>query len=430
MALIDQKDCNKKLAHLTNSFVAVFVMKIIIIFFISYPIIIQHAYSIYIKIVEQSLVPYRDFYFEYPPLFALINAIPFNLIKFKNNQEYLIFFQIFTLFFEFFAMRISLKILTKLNNQKLEIIKKKNFYLMWIVLSTLISFFIYQCSEYVIIFIFVLNILYFNVSNNKYNYKFYLLSIIGIFTKFISSLNLPLAVIFHSYKKSTNLSQFIFYTFRNALFLALSIILIVIIFEYFFDFKMLKNLSSQYFREIDMFSVAGNYIFITDKILGIKSEIYIMMSPSIKPNSYTNIFLTKHLFKIIYFLFIFITFVILAIGKKNNKEILVDLLLFFEGSATLILIFLSFHNVLSPQYVGYLVPIISILAIHYKSKKLLFLSLIIFALTTILLPTMLSLKNGELFIILILTVRNLTILFTCFYFIAKFYQKLLKPLIN
>jgi hypothetical protein len=430
MALIDQKDCNKKLAHLTNSFVAVFVMKIIIIFFISYPIIIQHAYSIYVKIVEQSLVPYRDFYFEYPPLFALINAIPFNLIKFKNNQEYLIFFQIFTLFFEFFAMRISLKILTKLNNQKLEIIKKKNFYLMWIVLSTLISFFIYQCSEYVIIFIFVLNILYFNVSNNKYNYKFYLLSIIGIFTKFISSLNLPLAVIFHSYKKSTNLSQFIFYAFINALFLALSIILIVIIFEYFFDFKMLKNLSSQYFREIDMFSVAGNYIFIIDKILGIKSEIYIMMSPSIKPNSYTNIFLTKHLFKIIYFLFIFITFVILAIGKKNNKEILVDLLLFFEGSATLILIFLSFHNVLSPQYVGYLVPIISILAIHYKSKKLLFLSLIIFALTTILLPTMLSLKNGELFIILILTVRNLTILFTCFYFIAKFYQKLLKPLIN
>jgi len=430
MALIDQKDCDKKLAHLITWFVAVFVMKIIIIFFISYPIIIQHTYGIYVKIVEQSLVPYKDFYFEYPPLFALINAIPFNLIKFKNNQEYLIFFQIFTLFFDFFAMRISLKILTKLNNQKLEIIKKKIFYLMWIVLSTIISFFIYQCLEYVIIFIFVLNILYFNVSNNKYNYKFYLLSIIGIFTKFISSLNLPLAVIFHSYKKSTNLSQFIFYAFRNSFFLALSIILIVIIFEYFFDFKMLKNLSSQYFREIDMFSVAGNYIFITDKILGIKSEIYIMMSPSIKPNSYTNIFLTKHLFKIIYFFFIFITFVILAIGKKNNKEILVDLLLFFEGSATLILIFLSFHNVLSPQYVGYLVPIISILAIHYKSKKLLFLSLIIFALTTILLPTMLSLKNGELFIILILTVRNLTILFTCFYFIAKFYQKLLKPLIN
>jgi hypothetical protein len=429
MVLIDQKNCNKKLEHLTSWFVAIFAIKILIIFFISYPLINHHTYNIYQQIVGQSLIPYKDFYFEYPPLFALINSVPFNFIKFKNHQEYLVYFQFFTLIFDLLAMQISLKILTKLNNEKLEIIKQKKFYLTWIISSTILSFFIYQCLEYVIIFIFMLNILFFNISDNKYNFKFYLLSIIGIWTKIISSLNLPLAIIFHSYKKSINLSEFIFLTFRNGLFLALTIILTLLIFEYFFDFKMLKNLSSQYFREIDMFSIAGNYIFITDKILDIKSEIYVLMSPSIHPNIYTNIFLTKHLFKIIYFLFMFSTFVILAIGKKNNKEILIDLLLFLEGSATIILIFLSFHNVLSPQFIGYLVPIISILAIHYKSKKLLFFSLIIFTLTTILLPIMLSLKNGELLSILILTVRNLTILFTCFYFIAKFYQKLLKPLI-
>ena len=194
---------------------------------------------------------------------------------------------------------------------------------------------------------------------------------------------------------------------------------------------MIKDLSSQYFRENEIFSIVGNYIFITNKIFGIKSEIYPAMSMSIKPNDYLNVFLARHLFKIIYFLFIFTTFVILAISKKKNKEILIDLLLFIEGSATIILIFLSFHNVASPQFIGYLVPIISILALHYRSKKLLFFSLIIFILTPILFPFFQDNLAKEKFImLLILTIRNLTILFTCFYFIVKFFQKLYKPLIN
>ncbi len=328
-------------------------------------------------------------------------------------------------------MQISLKILTKLNENKLDKIKTLNFYLAWTIFSIFLSSIIYHCLEFVIIFIFVLNILYFNISDNKYNFKFYLLSIIGIFTKIISSLNLPLAIFFHSYKKSKNFSEFIFLTFKNSFFLALTIVLIILIFEYFFNFQMIKDLSSQYFRESEIFSLVGNYIFITNKILGIKSEIYLAMSMSIKPNAYLNVFLARHLFKIIYFLFIFSTFVILAINKKKNKEISLDLLLFIEGSATIILIFLSFHNVASPQFIGYLIPLISILALHYRSKKLLFFSLIIFVLTPILFPFFQEyLLNEKFVMLLILTIRNLTILFTCFYFIVKFFQKLYKPLIN
>ena len=194
---------------------------------------------------------------------------------------------------------------------------------------------------------------------------------------------------------------------------------------------MIKNISSQYFRESEIFSIIGNYVFITNKILGIKSEIYLAMSMSIKPNDYLNVFLARHLFKIIYFLFIFTTFVILVISKKKNKEILIDLLLFIEGSASIILIFLSFHNIASPQFIGYLMPIISILALHYRSKKLLFFSLIIFVLTPILFPFFpVDLTKEKFVMLIILTIRNLTILFTCFYFIFKFYQKLLKPLKN
>jgi len=430
MASIDQKNFNKESFNLKCWIAIVFIAKIIIIF-CAYSCINHHFYENYIKIVEQSLIPYRDFNYEYPPLFAFINAIPFNLIKFKNNPEYQIFFQIFTLIFDLMAMQISLKILEKLNNKKLEVIKKNKFYLIWCLISFPLSLLIYQCLEYIVIFIFVLNILYFNISNNKYNFKFYLLSIIGIFTKIISSLNLPLAIFFHSYKKSKNFYEFIFLTFRSTFFLSLTIVLIILIFEYFFNFQMIKNLSSQYFRENEIFSIIGNYIFITNKIFGIKSEIYPAMSMSIKPNDYLNVFLARHLFKIIYFLFIFTTFVILAISKKKNKEILIDLLLFIEGSATIILIFLSFHNVASPQFIGYLVPIISILALHYRSKKLLFFSLIIFILTPILFPFFQDNLAKEKFImLLILTIRNLTILFTCFYFIVKFFQKLYKPLIN
>ena len=430
MASIDQKNFNKESFNLKCWIAILFIAKITIIF-CAYSCINHHFYENYIKIVEQSLIPYRDFNYEYPPLFAFINAIPFNLIKFKNNPEYQIFFQIFTLIFDLMAMQISLKILEKLNNKKLEVIKKNKFYLIWCLISFPLSLLIYQCLEYIVIFIFVLNILYFNISNNKYNFKFYLLSIIGIFTKIISSLNLPLAIFFHSYKKSKNFSEFIFLTFRTGLFLGFIIVLIILIFEYFFDFKMIKDLSSQYFRSIEIFSLIGNYIFITNKIFGIKSEIYPAMSMSIKPNDYLNVFLARHLFKIIYFLFIFSTFVILAISKKKNKEILIDLLLFIEGSATIILIFLSFHNVASPQFIGYLVPIISILALHYRSKKLLFFSLIIFILTPILFPFFQDNLAKEKFImLLILTIRNLTILFTCFYFIVKFFQKLYKPLIN
>jgi hypothetical protein len=432
MESLDQKNYNKEYYNLTSWLVAIFVVKIIIIL-VAYlsTILNNYIYETYIKIAEQSLVPYKDFYFEYPPLFAFIVAIPFNLIKFKNIAEYQIYFQIFILIFDLMAMQTSFKIFAKLNNNKLDPNKQKKFYLIWTINTLALSFFINQYLEYVVIFIFALNILYFNVGDDKYNFKFYLLSIIGIFTKIISSLNLPLAILFHSYKKSKNLSEFIFLISKKSLFLALLIGLILLTFEYFFDFQLIKSLYSQYFRAIEIFSIIGNYIFIINKIFGVKSEIYLEMSMSIKPNSFVNVFLATHLFKIIYSLFIFITFLILAINKKNNKEILIDLLLFMEGSATIILIFLSFHNVASPQYIGYLVPIISILAIHYSSKKLLFSSLIIFVLTPILYPFFpIDLIKEKFVMLIILTIRNLTILFTCFYFIFKFYQKLLKPLKN
>ena len=430
MESLDQKNYNQKINYLTSNFIAIFIAKIVIIF--SNKSTICHIfYENYIKIINQSLVPYKDFFYEYPPFFALLNIFPFALIKIENEPEYRFYINIFMLIFELITMKISLKIYTKLNNNKIEIIEKKRFYLIWISLTFCLSFFIYQNLEYAVVMLFVLGILFFNISENKNNFKFYLVSIIGIFTKIISSLNLPLAVFFHSYKKSKNFSEFIFLTFRTGLFLGFIIVLIILIFEYFFDFKMIKDLSSQYFRSIEIFSLIGNYIFITNKIFGIKSEIYFAMNMSIKPNAYLNVFLATHLFKIIYFLFIFTTFVILAINKKKNKEILIDLLLFIEGSATIILIFLSFHNVGSPQFICYLVPIISILAIHYRSKKLLFFSLIIFALTPILFPFFpINLKNEKFIMLLILTIRNLTILFTCFYFIVKFFQKLLKPLKN
>ena len=429
MESLNQKNYNNENYNLTSWIVAIFIIKIIIILIAYLSNYLNHyIYETYIKITEKSLLPYKDFYYEYPPLYAFIMAIPFNIIKFKNIAEYQIYFHIYTLIFDLMAMQISLKIFAKLNNNKLEPNKQKKFYLTWTIITLPLSFFINQYLEYIVIFIFVLNILYFNIADNKYNLKFYLLSIIGIFTKIISSLNLPLAIFFHNYKKSKNLSEFIFLTSKTSSFLALIIGLIFFIFEYFFDFQVIKNLSSQYFRAIEIFSITGNYIFIINKILGIKSEIYQEMSMSIKPNDYVNVFLATHLFKIIYSLFIFITFVILAINKKNNKEILIDLLLFIEGSATIILIFLSFHSVASPQFIGYLVPIISILAMHYSSKKLLFFSLIIFVLTPILFPFFpVDLTKEKFVMLIILTIRNLTILFTCFYFIFKFYQKLLKP---
>ena len=298
MASIDQKNYNKKFYQLFNWLFAIIIFKILIIFS-EFPLINHRFYENYIKIVEQSLVPYKDFHYEYPPIFALISSLPFGLIKFKNGAEYLIYFQFFTLIFDILAMQISLKILTKLNDNKLDKIKTLNFYLAWTIFSIFLSSIIYHCLEFVIIFIFVLNILYFNISDNKYNFKFYLMSIIGIFTKIISSLNLPLAIFFHSYKKSKNFSEFIFLTFKNSFFLALTIVLIILIFEYFFNFQMIKNFSLQYFRENEIFSIIGNYIFITNKILGIKSEIYLAMSMSIKPNDYLNVFLATHLFKLI-----------------------------------------------------------------------------------------------------------------------------------
>jgi hypothetical protein len=273
----------------------------------------------------------------------------------------------------------------------------------------------------------VLTILFFNDSNSKYNFKLYLLSIIGIFTKIICSLNLPLAIFFYSYKKSKNLPEFLFIIFKHGFFLIIAIVFVTLVFEYFFDFKMIENISSQYFREIDILSTAGSYVFLTNFIFDKKSEIYHLMSHNIRPNDYINIFLASHLFKIIYLLFIFGTFVILAICKKNNKKISIDLFLFVEGSATIILIFLSFHNVASPQFIAYLVPFASILLIQYNSKKMLFVFLIIFILTTYIFPfNHQNLINCNLKGIVILIVRNLTILFTCFYFIFKFYQKLLK----
>ena len=431
MESLDQKNYNQKINYLTIDCIAIFIVKIIIIFWLTVPVISFISYETYKKIINNSLTPFKDFFFEYPPFFALFNIFPFGLIKIENEFEHLLFINILMLIFELIAMKISLKILTKLNGNKIEILKKMKFYFIWFFLTLCLSFFVYQCVEYASVLIFTLGILFFDISNHKHNFKFYLLSIVGIFTKIISSLNLPLAVFFHSYEKSKTLSEFIFLTFKNTLFLILLIFLATLTFEYFFDFKMIKDISSQFFRDIDVLSVSGSYVFLTNLIFDMKSEVFLSMNHAIKPNIYTNIFFATHLFKIIYFLFVLGVFIILAFNKKNNKQIPIDLLLFTEGSATIILIFLSFHNVGSPQFIAYLIPFASILAIHYRSKKLLYAFLIIFIFTTILFPLFhTNLIENNIIIISILIIRNLTILFTCFYFIFKFYQKILKPLKN
>ena len=67
MASINQKNYDKKNYPLFNWLVAI-IIKILIIAS-AFPSINHHFYENYIKIVEKSLVPYKDFHFEYPPHF-------------------------------------------------------------------------------------------------------------------------------------------------------------------------------------------------------------------------------------------------------------------------------------------------------------------------------------------------------------------------
>ena len=64
MASIDQKNYNKKFYQLFNLLVGIVIFKILIIFS-ALSSINYLFYNNYIKIVEESLIPYKDFYFEY-----------------------------------------------------------------------------------------------------------------------------------------------------------------------------------------------------------------------------------------------------------------------------------------------------------------------------------------------------------------------------
>ena len=70
MESLDQKNYNQKINYLTSNFIAIFIAKIVIIF--SNKSTICHIfYENYIKIINQSLVPYKDFFYEYPPFFSV-----------------------------------------------------------------------------------------------------------------------------------------------------------------------------------------------------------------------------------------------------------------------------------------------------------------------------------------------------------------------
>lgn len=123
----------REINNITFYFSVISFVKIISIIYLSYPIINSIFYRFYLKIIDQSLFPYQDFYFEYPPLLALMTSFPFGLIKIKNEFEYFAYFNFYLIIFELISMKISFKILTKINNNQIELLKEKRFYLTWAV---------------------------------------------------------------------------------------------------------------------------------------------------------------------------------------------------------------------------------------------------------------------------------------------------------
>lgn len=343
-----------------------------------------------------NLLPYKDFFVVYPPVSLLPILIP-GLFSTSFNS-YKILFQFEMIIFWIISLCFLYKIIKKIFPEK-EIFNKI------LIFSTLSAFSIFFILNRIDIFIMALILASINfLFENKYLLSSLFLSL-SIFTKFYPVIFLPLFLLYlfknYEVKKTVIFSV---YLFLISIFLLISFFIIFPAknsgaYSFFYHFK----------RPLHIESLYGGLLLLLEKT---KVPLFQI---TIKHDNYGWSLYNSALLKIIlpissFLILLVFAFLILEILKKKKfaEEDFLKFILIFS------LFFIILNKVFSPQYLIWILPFIPLFSDENKIKIFSLIIILTFLTYPIFYPFLIE-KN--LFLILILNLRNFLFLYLTFFFV-------------
>ena len=377
------------------------------------------------NIINHNLIPYKDFFFEYPPLtlFPILISNFFNFICNDFNKE--------NYYLGNILLCIVIDILClystccycekKLKMKDDDILLVKIFYTFFTFI--LIEILFRRLDIFVSLIIILLFIFY--DQKRKISKKFYFTIILGFFYKFVPLVIFPIAVILKKSFLKNNFLKYFISVLLSGIGIVVSIFLINFILEYFFSVNPTFEVSKIHkSRSIQIESIFASIIIFLSIIYKKRYEI-IENNFGVSISSNENIIILANYLNLI-LIVIFLATIFFKIFFSKNKNSLNSNDLFLEGSFVVLIIFIAFQKVFSPQYLIWLIPHLSIMAVRKRSISFFAFYATIFFITQFIYPHayLLLIVEKNLLVNLFLITRNILFSASAIYLAYKFFKKI------
>ena len=356
-------------------------------------------------------IPYLDFYFEYPPLSIILFILP--LFFTKYFVFYIFTFSFMNLICVFLIFLISNSFLKFLGFKKNKI--EKIFIFEFVFFILFFQFFIIVYDIYPVFFVLLglyFYIIYLRKDKGIFNTLAYLFILTGGFLKLYPLLLLPLLLI-------TDLQRKKYRLLVQTIVINFLFFLPHIIFLFYARNGLVYFLNYHSQRGLQIESVYSSIVFFLEKInvinnFVIKDDFGSLNIYGVLPDFLAQI--SFYLFFIFYFLFLFFFFR----SKKENDlpgKIIIS-------AVVIVLIFILFNKVFSPQYILWLFPFfffVDFSLLNLKNRIYKFFLLIVF-ISNLIYPYLYKIGFDYTVSCFLVLVRNL-LLFVLLYKILFLFKK-------
>lgn len=367
-------------------------------------------YYIFYRNISKGLIVYKDFFAEYPPLAVYVLTFPMSLIK---NIPHAVFLELYISnagiwIGALFSINYIFQKKLHISNELINIFNIITLCLLGVL--SYVSFARYDIFPAVLTTLsIVFYILYLNDRPKKYLFLSVALLTLGFSIKIYPILILPVIFLIEIYRKnfkSVILSSLIFIVLSS-----ISLIFVLAGPQRFQEF-----LKYQSGRDLQIESVAASLMLSSEKAGLIHTTIN-EQNGAKELNDATSKKIARFsqpaiaFFSLLVYSFIFYKLIIKKKELKSETLALITII----SSSILILIFLLFNNVFSPQYLIWFVALLPLYSLIFKENRrvvyfVVALSLFAAVCTTIIFPFFYgSLVRKSLFAITILLIRDLSL---------------------